>query len=79
MKYSQSFIKTKKETPRGANSINQALLERGSFIYQVGSGIFSYLPLGYKVYEKVRQIIIEELTKIGCEEVALPILHPAEL
>jgi len=79
MLYSKSFIKTKRETPRGVNSINQALLERGSFIYQVGSGIFSYLPLGYRVYEKVRQIIVEELSSIGCEEVALPILHPAEL
>ncbi len=79
MLYSKSFIKTKKETPRGVNSVNQALLERGSFISQVGSGIFGYLPLGYRVYEKVRQIIVEELEKIGCEEVALPTLHPAEL
>ncbi|OGD56230.1 hypothetical protein A2V71_02805 [Candidatus Berkelbacteria bacterium RBG_13_40_8] len=79
MLYTKTFIKTKRETPRGANSTNQALLERGSFIYQVGSGIFSYLPLGYRVYEKVRRIIVEELDKIGCQEVALPTLHPAEL
>ncbi|AKM82001.1 TPA: proline--tRNA ligase [Candidatus Berkelbacteria bacterium] len=79
MKYSQSFIKTKKETPRGANSINQALLERGSFIYQVGSGIFAYLPLGYKVYENICRIVREELGAIGCQEVSLPVLHPSEL
>lgn len=79
MKYSKSFIKTKKETPRGANSINQALLERGSFIYQVGSGIFAYKPLGYKVYEKICKIVLEELDKIGCQTVSLPILHPSEL
>ena len=79
MKYSKSFIKTKKETPRGAQSVNQALLERGSFVYQVGSGIFAYLPLGWKVYENIVSIIREELDKIGCQEVALPVLHPAEL
>jgi len=79
MLYSKSFIKTKKEAPRGANSVNQVLLERGSFIYQVGSGIFAFEPLGYKVYEKVCQIIREELTKIDCQEVSLPVLHPSEL
>lgn len=79
MLYSKSFIKTQRETPRGANSINQALLERGSFISQVGSGIFAYLPLGYRVYEKVRNIIVEELDKIGCQELMLPVLHPSEL
>src|SRR3972149_4336022 len=79
MLYSKSFIKTLRETPRGANSINQTLLERGFFIYQVGSGIFGYLPLGYRVYEKIRQIIVAELDKIGCQEDFLPVLHPAEL
>lgn len=79
MKYSKSFIKTLKETPRGAQSVNQALLERGSFVYQVGSGIFAYQPLGFMVYEKIVQIIREELDKIGCQEVSLPVLHPAEL
>jgi len=79
MRYSQAFIKTFKETPRQATSINQTLLERGSYIYQVGSGIFAFLPLGYRVYDKIRKIIVEELEKIGCQEVFLPILHPAEL
>ncbi len=79
MKYSKALIKTKKETPRGAHSVNQALLERGSYISQVGSGIFAYLPLGWKVYGKVVQIIREELDKIGCQEVSLLVLHPAEL
>ncbi len=79
MFYTKSFIKTLKETPRGAHSVNQALLERGSFIVQVGSGIFAYLPLGYKVYGKIRKIIVKELNKIGVQEVYLPVLHPAEL
>lgn len=79
MRYSKSFIKTNKETPRGARSVNQALLERGSFVYQVGAGIFAYLPLGWRVYEKVINIIREELAKIDCQEVSLPVLHPAEL
>lgn len=78
MKYTKSFIKTKKETPRGATSFNQAFLERGSFIYQVGSGIFAFQPLGFKVYEKIIQIIREELNNIGVQEVFLPVLHPSE-
>lgn len=79
MIYSKSFIKTLRETPRGANSVNHALLVRGSFISQVGSGIFGYLPLGYLVYKKVEQIIKENLKQIGVLDVALPVLHPAEL
>ncbi|KKQ73824.1 MAG: Prolyl-tRNA synthetase, partial [Berkelbacteria bacterium GW2011_GWB1_38_5] len=79
MRYSKSLIKTLKETPKGVTSTNQALLERGSFIYQVGSGIFAYMPLGFLVFEKIRKIIIDELNKIGCQEVSLPILHPSEL
>ena len=79
MFYTKSFIKTLKETTRGAHSVNQALLERGSFIVQVGSGIFAYLPLGYKVYGKIRKIIVKELNKIGVQEVYLPVLHQAEL
>lgn len=79
MLYTKSFIKTKKETPHGAQSINQALLERGSFVYQVGAGIFAYLPLGWMVYQKVIKIIREELDNIGCQEVSLPVLHPSEL
>lgn len=79
MLYSKSFIRTIKETPRGANSTNQILLERGSYISQIGSGIFAYLPLGLMVLEKVEKIIRESLTKIGVNEVALPLLNPAEL
>lgn len=79
MLYSKSFIRTKKETPRGVNSINQALLERGSFVYQVAAGIFAFEPLGFKVYEKIVQIIREELNNIGVQEVSLPVLHPSEL
>lgn len=79
MKYSKSLIKTKKETPHGVVSINQALLERGSFISQLGSGIYSYLPLGAKVFFKVQDIITHHLDKLGVQHVSLPSLHPAEL
>lgn len=79
MLYSKSFLKTIRETPKGANSVNQALLERGAFVSQVGSGIFAYLPLGYRVYEKIRRIIVDHLEKIGVQEVSLPLLNPASL
>jgi len=79
MIYSKSFIRTLKELPRGVNSVNQALLERGSYISQVGSGIFAYLPLGLAVLRKVEGLVRGSLTQIGVQEVSLPLLHPAEL
>lgn len=79
MIYSQSFIKTLRENPRGAKSVNQALLERGSYIAQIGSGIFAYLPLGQRVFLKVQNLIRDHLGKIGVLEVSLPLLNPAEL
>lgn len=79
MLYSKSFIKTRKETPHGVTSVNHALLERASYISQLGAGIFSYLPLGARVYYKVQDIINEHLDKLGVQQVALASLHPAEL
>lgn len=79
MLYSKSFIKTLREPPRGANSLNQILLVRGAYISQIGSGIFGYLPLGYRVFEKIQNIIVENLRSIGVLDCLLPVLHPAEL
>lgn len=79
MKYSQVFPKTLKQAPTGAESINHQLLVRGGFIDQLMAGSWTLLPLGYRVYEKINQIIREELNKTGAQELLMPLLHPREI
>lgn len=79
MRQSQLFTKTLKETPRGAVFISHQLLLRGGFIYQVASGMYALLPLGFRVFEKIKNIIREEFDKIGIQELLMALVHPAEL
>lgn len=79
MRYSKSFIKTYKETPREAENISSALLLRGGYIDQETSGIYSLLPLGWRVAQKISMIIREEMDLIGGQEVFLPSMQPREL
>lgn len=79
MKYSSLFPKTLKQAPARAESINHQLLVRGGFIDQLMAGSFSLLPLGWKVYLKIENIIREELNKAGCQEMLMPLLHPREI
>lgn len=79
MRYSQSFVKTSKEAPKEAETISHKLLLRGSFIHPLGAGFYSLLPLGFKVYRKIYDIITEELNKIGVEDMIMPVVHPARV
>ena len=79
MIYSKSFIKTQKETSKDADSISSALLTRGCFIDKEISGIYSILPLGEKVIQKIADIIREEMNHIGGQEISMPALQPKEL
>jgi len=79
MKYSESFVKTSKEAPKEAETISHKLLLRGSFIHPLGAGFYSLLPLGFKVYRKIYDIITEELNKIGVEDMIMPVVHPARV
>ena len=79
MKYSQSFPKTQREAPKGAESINHKLLVRAGFIDQLMSGSWTLLPLGLKVVTKINDIIREELNKTGAQELLMPLLHPKEI
>jgi len=78
MKQSQLFYKTLKKPPKEAKIISHKLLLRADFISQLGSGIYSFLPLGYKVHQKIENIIRQEIKAIGAQEVFLPALHPKE-
>lgn len=79
MKYSQSFIKTSKQAPKDTETISHKLLLRGSYIHPLGAGFYSLLPLGFKVYRNIYNIIVDELNAIGVEEMIMPVVHPARV
>ena len=76
---SQLFLPTLREPPADAEAISHKLLVRGGYIRQVGAGLWTYLPLGWRVHQKVVQIIREEMDAIGAQEMLCPVLTPAEL
>ena len=76
---SQLFVPTLREAPADAEAVSHKLLVRGGYIRQVGAGLWTFLPLGWRVHQKVVQVIREELDAIGGQEMLCPILTPAEL
>lgn len=79
MLQSQLFPKTKKQAPKDAESINHKLLVRAGFMDQLMAGSWTLLPMGWKVVNKINNIIREELDKTGAQEVLMPLLHPKEI
>ena len=76
---SQRFLPTLREPPAEAEAASHKLLVRGGFIRQVGAGLWTFLPLGWRVHQKVVQVIREEMDAIGGQEMLCPVLTPAEL
>jgi prolyl-tRNA synthetase len=76
---SRLFLPTLRVAPTDAEAASHRLLLRGGFIRQVGAGLFTFLPLGWRVHQKVVQIIREEINAIGGQEMLCPVLTPAEL
>ena len=74
MRQSQLFGKTLRENPKDETSINAQLLERGGFVYKNSAGVYSYLPLGFRVLEKIANIIREEMNAINGQEMFMPAL-----
>ena len=79
MRASQLFIPTLREDPGDAEAASHRLLVRGGFIRQLGAGVWTFLPLGWRVHQKAVQIVREEMDAIGGQEMLCPILTPAEL
>jgi len=79
MRFSKLFGKTLKEIPAEADTLSHQLLLRTGMIQQVAAGVYSYLPLGWRVLRKIEQIIREEMDKAGGQELMLPTLQPFEL
>jgi prolyl-tRNA synthetase len=76
---SELFLPTLRDDPADADAVSHKLLVRGGFIRQVGTGLWTFLPLGWRVHQKVVQIIREEMDAIGGQEMLCPVLTPAEL
>jgi prolyl-tRNA synthetase len=76
---SKLFLPTLRDAPADADAASHRLLVRGGFIRQVGAGLWTFLPLGWRVHQKVVQVIREEIAAIGGQEMLEPVLTPAEL
>ncbi|HVA31330.1 MAG TPA: proline--tRNA ligase [Gaiellaceae bacterium] len=76
---SQLFIPTLRDDPADAEAASHKLLVRGGYIRQMSAGLWTYMPLGWRVHQKVVQIIREEMDAIGDQEMSAPVLMPAEL
>ena len=79
MRLSQLFFTTLRDDPADVEMPSHRLLLRAGYVRQLGSGIYSLLPLGYRVNKRVEQVIREELARIGAQEMEMPVVHPAEI
>jgi prolyl-tRNA synthetase len=75
---SQTFLPTLKDPPSDAEAVSHKLMVRAGLIRQLGAGLWTYLPAGWRVHRKVEAVIREEMEGIGCQEMLMPVLQPAE-
>jgi prolyl-tRNA synthetase len=73
------FLPTEKEAPAEAEALSHKLLVRAGLARQLGTGLWTWLPAGWRVHENVSQIIREELNAIGAQEMLMPVLNPADI
>ena len=79
MRASQYLISTKKESPADAEVISHKLMLRAGMIRKVASGLYSWLPIGLRVFRKVEAIVRQEMDKSGAQEIMMPVVQPADL
>ncbi|MGE5229055.1 MAG: aminoacyl--tRNA ligase-related protein, partial [Deltaproteobacteria bacterium] len=79
MRVSQLLLPTVKEDPAGAEAVRHKLMVRAGLVRQLAAGIYVYLPAGWRVMRKIEQIIREEMDAIGCQEMLMPVMQPAEI
>jgi len=79
MKVSNLFMPTLRDVPKDAELTSHQLLLRGGFVRNLAAGVYSYLPLGWRVHEKISQIVREEINAFGGQEIHMPVLVPKEL
>jgi len=79
MRWTRALIPTHKEDPSDAETVSHKLMLRAGLIRKVTSGVYNYLPLGWRVIRKIEAIVREEMDTAGCQEILMPVLSPAEL
>ena len=79
MRASQFFISTLKEAPSDAEIPSQVYSIRAGLIKKLAAGVYTIMPMGYRVIEKIERIIREEMRRAGSVELSMPIVQPAEL
>jgi prolyl-tRNA synthetase len=79
MRLSRLFFTSLRDDPADAEMPSHRLLVRAGYVRQLGSGIYSLLPLGYRVNKRVEQVIREEMDRIGSQEIEMPVVHPADI
>src|SRR3954464_7948540 len=75
---SEYFVPTEKQAPADAEATSHKLMVRAGLIRQLGAGLWTWLPAGWRVHQKATQIVREEMNAIGGQELLMPVLHPAE-
>jgi prolyl-tRNA synthetase len=79
MRVSKLFFTSLRDNPADAEMASHRLLVRAGYVRQLGAGIYSLLPLGFRVSQRIEQVIREEMDAIGGQEMEMPVVHPAEL
>jgi prolyl-tRNA synthetase len=79
MRLSHLFFSSLRDDPAEAEMASHRLLVRAGYVRRLGSGIYSLLPLGFRVQQRIEQVIREEIDAIGGQEMEMPVVHPAEL
>lgn len=79
MRLSKLFFTSLRDNPADAEMVSHRLLVRAGYVRQLGAGIYSLLPLGFRVSQRIEQVIREEMDAIGGQEMEMPVVHPAEL
>jgi prolyl-tRNA synthetase len=76
---SQLLLPTERQPPADAEALSHKLMVRAGLVRQVGAGLWSWLPAGWRVHQRVVQIVREEMDRVGCQEMLMPVITPAEL
>jgi prolyl-tRNA synthetase len=79
MRLSKLFFASLRDDPADAEMPSHRLLIRAGYLRQLGAGLYSLLPLGFRVNQRVEQVIREEMDRIGCQEMSMPVVHPADV
>ena len=79
MRWSQAFLPVLKESPADAQIVSHKLMLRAGLVRQTAAGIYAWLPLGFRVLQKIEQIVREEQDRAGAQEMLMPTIQSADL